>query len=151
MRSKLLSLCLISLYLASCQQDTLMHEYKHIHQDGWGKTDTLSFHIPPAKNAGDYGMYVGLRINHQFPYEALWFVVEASLSGTDIVQRDTIKYTLTENGKTLSGNGLNLLQYEQYAMKMSLQEGQEGDVRIYHVMSKERLPHLVDVGICIRH
>ena len=124
-RERISLVAVVALLATACTHETFFHSYRHIAPNGWRYTDTLEFLLPPAPQTEAYALSVGLRIDACFPYQSLTLVVET----------------------TLGGSGVNLLQFETPAGHLQLREGQQARVRIYHIMSRETMPHIHDVGL----
>lgn len=146
-----ISIAAVALLAAACTSDTLYHAYRHIAPDGWQYTDTLEFQLPSARQSEACALSVGLRISASFPYESLTLVVETKTDSLSHARKDTLFCPLTSVGGTLAGCGVSLLQYEVPAGHMQLRKGQSARVRLYHIMSRETMPHIHDVGLrCAR-
>ena len=149
MRVKILLWGILLLNLVSCQENTLVHEYKHINVDGWDRADTITFQIPSVAESGTYEVSVGLRLRNKFPYEAIYVTTELYLEDPSIKKKNTTCVNITDKDGNLLGYGVAYYQYEQPCMKIQLQKGQHGKIMVYHTMHKEILPHVTDIGVCI--
>ena len=143
-----LNVACLAMLLAACTSDTWYHQYKFIGKDGWRKTDTLSFTLPPLSVDTVFSGFVGLRITPSFPYRKLWFALEYQCDS--VFSSDTICYELSDSTGRLDGKGLSSLQYEQPAFTIQMPKDKEGEIRIRHLMKKEIIPYIREVGIRLR-
>lgn len=143
-----------ALTLAACGPDpaTLVHEYRRVEGDGgWSVRDTIRIPVPEVRDGGDYTLSVGMRFTNGFAWEGVW--VEASLEvDTPLVRRtDTLFVRCFDPQGRSVAEGVNLLQAEQPADgTVHLRAGQKGEIRLRHLMRRETLPHITDVGACLR-
>lgn len=146
-RKRISLVAVVALLATACTHETFFHSYRHIAPNGWRYTDTLEFLLPPAPQTEVYSLSVGLRIDACFPYQSLTLVVETKADSLSLLRKDTLFWPLTQDDGTLGGSGVNLLQFETPAGHLQLREGQQARVRIYHIMSRETMPHIHDVGL----
>jgi len=137
------------LSIVSCQESTLVHEYKHTSPDGWDRTDTITFLIPPVTKTGTYEVSLGMRLCNNFPYKEVHITTEFDLEEPLMNKKNAVCVVTSDKDGKLLGYGIAYHQYEQPYMKIMLQKGQHGKVKVYHNMDKEVLPYLTDIGICI--
>ncbi len=137
--------------LVSCQENTLVHEYKHTSPEGWDRTDTITFEIPPVAESGTYEVSLGLRLCNNFSYQDVHVTSEFHLEEPSMKKKDTVCVITSDKDGKLLGYGIAYHQYEQPYTKIQLRKGQHGKIKVYHNMNKEVLPYLTDIGICIEH
>ena len=146
-----LALLAIVCMTVACTENTLQHSYGHVSSAGWARTDTLRFPLPSVTATGLYDFHVGVRYNNDFPYEGIWMVMDMQLTHPLLSQRDTFFLPLNDADGMPLGHGIGLLQYEIPLHQLSLHEGQTGTISLYHIMSRETLPYIHDIGIRISH
>ncbi len=61
--------------------------------------------------------------------------------------RDTIEINLTDSNGLQLGTGNCMLQREVPAIRFTMQKGQHGMLRLYHVMIREAVPGIRDMGL----
>ena len=142
-----LLLVLLFLLCASCTKKMIVHHYEHIDNDGWTRYDTLSFEIPPAAASGDYSLFLGMRYSNDMPYEGIWIEVETQFSHPHYASLDTLYFLTADSIGMLLGKGINLKQQEMPLSSLNLKEGQQGLVRVRHIMARNVLPFVRDIGI----
>lgn len=142
-------LCAVALWcLLACDGNTWVHRYRAVGEDGWAKGDTLLFALPAADSSGlGLDCIVCARVTPAFPYRNLWMGLQYDLACPDTSYVDTVCYAFTDSLGQMGGHGVTLLQFEQDAAPVSLKPGQEGSVRVYHLMKKEIIPEIREVGI----
>ncbi|MBQ7179666.1 MAG: gliding motility lipoprotein GldH [Bacteroidaceae bacterium] len=150
MSIKIHQIVLAAFLLTACtDRDTLIHTYAHVGAEGWNRGDTLTFCLPPTAGDRDCELDVGLRITNRYPYTSLWIVIDEQWEGLS-VRTDTVEYQLTDSMGDFSGRGVNIYQYEWPLRRITLHGGQQGRIRLYHIMSRESLPHITEVGVKVK-
>ena len=138
---------LLPLLCMACTRHTLIHSFRAIPEEGWRRSDTLVFTLPPSPDDAEYALYIDLRLHNRFPYRELWLAVEHHLPDSSLISRDTLCYHLSDESGNLCGQGINLLQYETHAGTLPLRTGVETQIRIHHLMRRETLPYIMEVGV----
>ncbi len=147
LKSLLFPLVVVVLLVVACTGNTAYHHYEHVRGSGWRQSDTLHFRLPEATRSGHYPRQVGLRYGNAFPYEGVWMVVETRLHHPSRLLRDTLYFrTSDDNGQSM-GDGINLEQHEVAIGPLYLSRGQQAEVAIYHIMHREIIPNILDVGL----
>lgn len=140
----------LALTLASCRPDpaTLVHEYRGVKGDeGWNVRDTIRIAVPAAPREGDYVLSVGMRVTNAFSWEGVWVEAELTVDTPRTRHVDTLFVRLYDEQARPLTEGVNLLQVEQSAPQtVHLKAGQKGSLRLRHLMRRETLPFITDVG-----
>lgn len=137
--------------LTACEQGTWLHAYRHIAQQEWTRSDTLTFITDTVAQEGQYTFEVELRASDSYPYRSLWLIVESRLLQPAFQRNDTVKCVLMDPITNRMGKGVFIYQYTVSLPPLPLQKGQYGHINIRHFMSRECLPGIRDVGIRIRY
>lgn len=148
MRNKiwlLVSTCI----LVACTSKLLVHRYEHTRPEGWVRSDTIRFEIPEVPATAHYLISAGLRIDNKFPYQDLWIIMETRLEEPHLILHDTIDYAVTDEKGIPLGDGINKRQQERPVRSLTLHKGQHGEVRFYHIMTREEVPGITDVGLTL--
>ena len=144
----------LALTLAACRPDPapLVHEYRGVRGDeGWNVRDTIRIPVPPVPADGDYGLSVGMRVTNGFSWEGVWVEAELTVDTPRVCHVDTLFVRVYDEQARPQAEGVNLLQVEVPAPKsISLKAGQKGSLRLRHLMRRETLPFITDVGALIR-
>lgn len=138
------------LLTSSCIGDTLQHQFVHISTDGWYRNDTIVFDLPPAFAEGLYAVDTEIRTKCPATYQRLYLVRELTLQTPLMVHKDTICIETGNSLATCEEKGVTLKCYNHCDSILFLRNGQNGRVRLYHIMSQEIMPHITDIGIQVR-
>ena len=142
-----LALLTAGLLFGACTRGVLLHRYLPVGPDGWARTDTLRFALPQVPADADYRVSIGMRYANGFPYEGIWVVAEMRLTHPTALLLDTLYLTtVDEDGRPL-GQGVTVDQREQPLGILHLRAGQGGSIRLYHIMAREVLPDISDIGL----
>lgn len=149
MRFSYLILPAVLLLCAACRPRTPFHRYLPVPTEGWDRTDTLRFDFVPRDTGGVFRTSLGLRFTEAMPYQDLWLVVERRIAHHRDVRahRDTLHVPLgTDRGRwTVEGSVLH--ETEVRADTFSLTRTQPVSFLVYHVMSRQSLPGVTEVGV----
>ena len=137
------------LLMVGCDRNTLMHSYQPLKENSWDRADTIRFTLPALTQDDNCSMLVGLRLNSNYPYEQLVLQVEQDFQHPITHRIDTIYYQLTDERGNFTEEGVNYFQFESEGLPLDLKKGQTGEIRIRHLMHREVLPGITDVGIHI--
>lgn len=147
MNIRIHTIALAAFLLTACiDRGTLVHSYAHVGAEGWNRSDTLTFDLPQMPVDRDCELSVGLRITSRYPYTSLWIVIDEQWEGRS-VRTDTVEYQLIDSMGDFSGRGVNIYQYEWPLRRITLHSGEQGRIRLYHIMSREILPHVTEAGV----
>jgi gliding motility-associated lipoprotein GldH len=143
-------LCVLGVaLLTGCEQGTVFHAYKPTPVDGWEKNDTLFFDIDSLPASGQFNFVLGLRTTAAYPYQELWIVSEMHLTQPTLVHADTIKCLLVGAAGDKNGSGVNTYQYAFPFDRETLHRGQRGRISFRHIMKRESLRGIFDLGLRI--
>lgn len=141
-----------ALCLSACTDSTILHSYHNPSSpQGWLRLDTICFDIPAQEQDLNVNMSMCMRISNGFPYQHLWVVIDQQWEDSLCCQQDTICFRLVNENEELNGQGFTLLQYEQHISPLTLREGVAGQLRVRHIMTREMLPYVHDIGIRLTH
>ena len=149
MRRQIRFLLISVVLLTGCDRSTLMHSYQPIKENCWNRTDTIKFNLPSLDTEDRCHVLIGLRVTNIFPYEFLVMEVRQNYQNPISHRVDTIKYQLTDKSGNFTEKGLNYFQYETQGVPLDFKKGQTGEITIRHLMHKEELPGIMDVGVCV--
>ena len=145
-----LPVLVMMLLFAGCDHTTVFHHYENISQDGWGRSDTLRFEIPPISTDGNYLATLELRTNSTYPYTNLSIIVESDLQPHSQHFSDTLRCSLTDQRGNITGKGISQYQYRFPLATRHLTQGQILTFSVYHNMRRETLPGIIDIGLHIQ-
>lgn len=150
-RTLLYVLAVGGLLTASCAGDTLVHRYAALPADGWARRDTVCFDLPGNVEDICGTLTVGLRTKTDVAIRDIVLAVEQCDSDAFVVRRDTVCYPLTNSEGDALTSGVNFHQYETQFVPFRMEKDRKGCVRIYHLMTRETIPGITEVGIRIRN
>ena len=122
--------------MAACNENTVYHSYQSLPNEGWGKSDTLSFQCPVTDSIpGTLRLFAEVRNRSEYPYRNLYLFIHENL--------------LDSTGRW-TGNGWGSI-YQTAVFVKSVRPLHPGNytVKIVHGMQDEKLTGLNDVGIRI--
>lgn len=137
-------MCLVAI---SCTKGTLIHRYEPVSLHGWERTDTLCYDIPKVAQQQEYLLNVGLRYDNNFPYNGIWIVVEGNMEEPSAHWCDTLHLRTADDNGIALGHGVALVQMSVPLKTIRLEEGQHGHLRVWHIMHREVIPSIREVGI----
>lgn len=150
-RTLLYALAVGGLLTASCAGDTLVHRYATLPADGWARHDTVCFDLPGHVEDICGTLTVGLRTKTGVAIRDIVLAVEQCDSDAFVIRRDTVCYPLTDSEGDALTSGVNFHQYETQFVPFHMEKDRKGCVRIYHLMTRETIPGITEVGIRIRN
>ena len=142
-----LALLTAVLLFGACTRGVLLHHYQPVGADGWARADTLRFVLPQAPAEADYEVYLGMRYTNTFPYEGIWVVAETRLAHPTALLLDTLYLTTADEAGRSLGRGVAIGQREQLLGILRLHTGQGGTIRLHHIMTREVVPDISDIGL----
>lgn len=134
----------------SCIDNTVYHHYISTPLSGWGKSDTLSFHLPKTKTEGQYSMDLGLRVSDSYPFTSLTLIIQKTFFPSMTVSSDTIHCKLRDEKGAPRQKGVSFYQYNFHIADLQLQQDDSLHINIRHNMKREMLPGIGDVGILMK-
>ena len=145
-----MTLVMFAMLLAACDHRTVYDRYQSTALAGWEKNDTLSFAIPPLKDAAMYSAVLGVRTTDAYPFTAITLIVEQEIMPAHRLVTDTVCCNLTDEQGNILGECISYRQYQFDICKLQLQEGDSLHIVVRHYMKREILPGVADVGIQLK-
>lgn len=143
-------LLMVAVALCACTPGTPYHRFLPLSQEGWDRADTVAFDLPVIADARECKLQVELRATRLFPYTDLWIGVEQRDSDQVLLCYDTLHIDMADSTGRLDGHGLTLLEYASAPLSLaSMPKGECRQVRLFHLMSRETVAGLLDVGLCV--
>lgn len=133
--------------LCGCQQQVAYHQFRHIFEPGWDKTDTLHFDISPLKSGGHYRLDAELRTNKDYPFQQLTIQIDQTIYPSQERFHDVIDCDLISEEGGIEGDGISFFQYQFSIRDLSLHQGDSIHVSLTHNMKREIMPGVADVGL----
>lgn len=135
--------------LTACNDGLVYSTFKPTPVNGWDKNEPLKFEVPPLSSDGTYNLSVGLRLSDEYQFRNLHILVQQKLYPSGLEFTDTLVYDVVDERGNILGQGVNYYQYERPARAMALHEGDSLSLVIKHIMKREILPGIVNVGVII--
>lgn len=136
--------------MGACTGGKVYDHYEHTLVAGWDRADSLSFSVPPVAVDGRYATALGLRISSAYPYRELALVVRQTVVEGRRKARttvDTLHCTLFSERGIVEGRGIGTYQYTFRVSELALRQGDSIHVTVSHIMRREIMPGVTDVGI----
>lgn len=142
-------LSLLLLPPAACDRHPAAFKYQNAPVEGWETGDTLHYRIDSLRHGGNYQLTLGLRVSAAIPYpfQSIWLAVRQQWHKPDTLLVDTIECKLTNSKGDVTGNGVSLYTYTQELRDMRLEEGASAEISVMHIMRREIIHGIADVGI----
>ena len=140
----------LSLWFVSCnQKEYLCSTYRPVPIEGRETNDTLTIPVDTVRQHGEYAVEVGVRSTRIYPYKYLYLLVETTLKNPDTLMVDTVMCEITDVKGNFQGNGLSIYGKVFPVAVMNMRKGQYGEIKLRHIMRRNPLPGLSDIGIVV--
>ena len=150
----ILTLAIAGFLTMACDRSVVYNHYENVDNEGWERTDTMHFSIPPIKQAGTYRQQVMLRTNNELPFLGISVIVEQEIFPADHTMsrklRKRIDCKLVEGNGHVLGSGISCYQYSFNVDSVQLNEGDSLHVFVMHHMKLETMPGISDVGFLMK-
>ena len=138
---------LVLMAVCGCQQQIAYHQFRHISDPGWDKTDTLHFDIRPMAADGNYRLDAELRTDKDYPFQQLTIEIEQTVYPSKERFHNVIDCDLVSETGVIEGDGVSYFQYSFHIRDFNLHRGDSMHVCLTHNMKREVMPGIADVGI----
>lgn len=144
--SRLLAVMAVSVALPACDNNVVYDKFKPTPIEGWEKNDTMIYAVKRLARGGVYRQEVGMRITREFPFTGISLIVERTVEPGHTVIVDTLNCRLYDDKGNIKGHGISRFQYGFVLSDMEMGKGDSLNVRIRHIMKREILPGITDIG-----
>lgn len=143
--SKLISILIFTLILASCSGSGNIGQFKNMDVDGWNYGDTVFFDViaPDSVFFGDITLTV--RNSSAYDYSNLW--LEISYPEGDSVVCDTINFRLADESGNWLGKGLGLSFQKTDSVLKNVKMEIPAKIGLRHIMRVDRLEGIEQLGL----
>ena len=145
----------IAIGATSCSDPRTYDHYKSVSLQGWSRKDTLTFDIP-RQWEGNYQLDLCLRAAQTYPYRNISMIIERKViyyrqhKKREKTYNDTVNCEIINDKGILVGQkGITSTEIRQAITYFRLNRTDSMQVKIHHIMSRESLPGISDVGIRI--
>lgn len=143
------AICLL-IIVCSCSLDVKFSKYVPVSSDGWNLEDTIEFSTDTLRQDGRYGFTCGVRTRRAFPYQNLVLMVEREVYRDSLIvlhKREKVTCPIVTQEGSFTGEGIATKLHETDLKDFIMQTGDSVVVKIYHQMTRQDLPGIVDVGM----
>jgi gliding motility-associated lipoprotein GldH len=133
--------------LCGCQHQVAYHEFRHIYEPGWDKSDTIHFDTRSLSAGGSYRLDAELRTDKNYPFQKLTIEIEQTVYPSKEKYHDVIDCDLISEEGVIEGDGISYFQYQFHVRDLSLHQGDSVHICLTHNMKREIMPGITDVGI----
>ena len=115
--------------------------------DGWKISDTLVYDLPPAPESGLYTISVEMRTGQKFLYRGVYVAMERNMQSPCYQHCDTVCFLMARDSIHMDSRGSTIQTFQHPVLNITLRKGQSGQIRLHHLMSREVLPDIREVGV----
>lgn len=136
--------------LAACQDEGYSGvHYEAVDVDSWDATERVEFSLGPVPSAGTYDVRLLLRMSsaQPYPFKSLFLEVRQQWGTDTVAQVDTVECHFAQT--VMETEGINLHQYEYAVSAHTCLEPDSVRFTLRHLMRKEEIPGVADVGIAL--
>ena len=147
---RLVMTMLAAALLVACGKGIVYSDYQAVADEGWRRTDTLSFTAVTAISGEDLDVYVDVRHGNDYPYRNLTLAMTSILSTSKdtLICRDTLRLALADDKGRWTGEGFANL-YHNSVYVATLRPDTVATCRFYLLpaMSDSLLKGISDIGV----
>lgn len=145
--------CLLTAcFAAACNDEhTVYHSYQSLPDEGWGKSDTLSFLIPVTDSIPTtLRLFAEVRNRTDYPYHDLHLFISQNMLDSTVWRTDTIALSLADSTGRWTGKGWgSVYQSERFVRSVRPLHPGNYTIKVMNGMKGEKLKGMNDVGIRI--
>ncbi len=138
--------------LFGCQENHRVYEkYVSIEDYQWSLKDTLNFKVKIKDTSNPYQLALQLRNKISYPYRNIWLLIQhESPSGT--LSSMKAEFQLAKKSGKWTGQGIGDLYDHRFPVPQNISLSEKGThrFRLVHLMRKNKLPGVMNVGLQLR-
>ena len=138
---------LLVVLLTACTGRVIYYKYQPVPQTVWSSDKPILFNIDSVRHEGDYKFQLSIRTGSSFPFQALWIVVEQHWTNPTTTRLDTIICPISDDRGNFTGQGISVYQQNYDIGTYTISKGSKAKIKISHIMRREQLPGVTDVGL----
>ncbi len=145
----ILFLNVIVIFLFSCSDNTVYHEYIAIENSQWHKDNVATFEFEATDTLTPHNFYISIRNKGDYPYSNLYLFVTINGPSGDFA-RDTVNCIIADNRGKWKGNGIGDLWDYQQPYLGSVKFAQSGTYTVYMEQAmrvENSLYGIADIGL----
>ena len=149
LRNSLFGLLTACMAVACNDENTMYHSYQSLPDEGWGKSDTLSFQIPVTDSIPTtFQLFAEVRNRTDYPYHDLHLFISQNMPDSTVWHTDTIAITLADSSGRWTGKGWgSIYQSETFVKSVRTLHPGNYTIKVMHGMKDKSLQGMNDVGI----
>lgn len=149
----IIALTVIAMGAVSCSDPRTYDHYESVSLRGWERNDTLAFDVP-RQWEGNYQIDLCIRAAQAYPYRNISMIMERKViyyrqhKKREKTYNDTINCEIINDKGMLAGqDGISCTEIRQPATSFRLNRNDSLHITIRHIMSRESVPGISDIGI----
>ena len=149
-----LCMALAAAVLTSCRNDSRVAvcQYANISNGAWDRPDRITFPVDSISTNGNYRLTISLRTTNEVQFQTFYLTAEQHFTHPEHHSTDTVAVALTDETGKIQGKGLGLYNYSvALATTTPLRQGQSGEITVGHIMRRNQLAGIINVGIKLTH
>ena len=141
------AICLTVLF-ASCDSNSIYHQYQPIDKSGWHKDTAVDFAVPIIDTESLYNVIIDIRNSNEYPYQNLYLFVY-SISPDNKTEGDTLNCILADNQGRWYGQGIGSTSTLSVMYMPAVKFSEQGvyTFRIMQGMREDILEGISDIGL----
>lgn len=141
--------------LGACSDTRTYDHFEHTNARGWYGEEAVAFGVP-RQWAGVYTMTLNVRTTPAYPYLNAAFVVETTVipgrsarkNNVPPVRRDTVSLAINDRiTQPVGQHGISVTEHSVPVCALELQEADSLHVTVRHLMQREELPGVSEIGL----
>ncbi|MBN2165674.1 MAG: gliding motility lipoprotein GldH [Marinilabiliaceae bacterium] len=148
----LVSLFVIIMIFASCDNRNIIDEYVTIPQNGWNKDSIAIFNFDITNNQPSYNIYLNIRNTPEYPNANLWLFCDI-VSPSGFAERDTVECILANTHGKWYGSGWGGTYHLKLPYKLNIKFKNAGlyKFRITQGMRTNVLKGIHNIGVRVEY
>lgn len=154
--NKLLTLFLSTVFLVSCESNTIFSETKAM--DGyWGQDEVVEFNLPQLDSLKNYNLFLNIRNTNEYKYNNIFLIVSINFPYGKTVT-DTLEYRMANPDGSWMGQGIGDVKENKLWYKEHVRFFEDGNYNVIveqamrnngAVEGVRKLEGITDVGLSI--
>jgi gliding motility-associated lipoprotein GldH len=132
--------------LTSCNNGTILNEFKDVKTSGWASEDTVTFNLPKTTSSADLNVRIGIRSTDDYEYKDLYVTAALMCEGEEI-SYDTLKINIYDTDGNNNGKGFPYATVTKDAPAIHVDSGLTYTYRICHIMKPNTVKGISCVGL----
>ena len=137
--------------VACSNENTVYHSYQSLPDEGWGKSDTLSFPLSVTDSIpATLRIFAEVRNKIDYPYHDLHLFISRNMPDSTVWHTDTIVLSLADSNGKWTGKGWgSVYQAETFVKSVQPLHPSNYTIKVMSGMKDLKLQGINDIGIRI--